>query len=73
VTNPEDERPFGKAMLPAGTEAFCLCPESFRGWPHGLKIYVSNIGDISVIRGSPNSAPSIAPLPRRKIRALERF
>jgi hypothetical protein len=73
VTDPEHARPFGDAMLPAGTEAFCLCPESFRGWPHGLKIYVSNIGGISVIRGSPNSAPSIAPLPRRKIRALERF
>jgi hypothetical protein len=38
-----------------------------------IKIYVPNIGDISVIRGSPNSAPSIAPLPRRKIRVLEKF
>jgi hypothetical protein len=73
VTDPEHERPFGKAMLPAGTKAFCLCSESFRGWPHRLKIYVPNIGDISVIRGSPNWAPSIAPLPRRKIRALENF
>jgi hypothetical protein len=73
VTNPEHERPFGKAMLPGGTKAFCLCSESFRGWPHRLKIYVPNIGDISVIRGSPNWAPSIAPLPRRKIRALEKF
>jgi hypothetical protein len=73
VTDPEHERLFGEAMLPGGTEAFCLCPESFQGWPHRLKIYVPNIGDISVIRGSPSSAPSIAPLPRRKIRALEKF
>jgi hypothetical protein len=38
VTDPEHERPFGKAMLPGGTEALCLCPESLRGWPHRLKI-----------------------------------
>jgi hypothetical protein len=45
VTDPEHERPFAEAMLPGGTEAFCLCPESFRRWPHRLKIYVPNIGD----------------------------
>jgi hypothetical protein len=44
VTNPEHERPFGKAMLPDGTKAFCLCSESFRSWPRRLKIYVPNIG-----------------------------
>jgi hypothetical protein len=40
VTDPEHERPFGEAILPGGTEAFCLWPEAFGAGPTDQKIYV---------------------------------
>jgi hypothetical protein len=68
VTDPGHERPLGEAMLLDGTEAFYLCHRKLFGLAAQIKIYIRNIGDISVIRGSVNSAPSIAPLPRPKRR-----
>jgi hypothetical protein len=55
-------------MLLDGTEAFYLCHRKLFGLAAQNKIDVRNIGDISVIRSSVNSAPSIAPLPRPKRR-----
>jgi len=37
VIDPEHERPFGDAMLPAGTEAFCLCPRKLSGLAAQIK------------------------------------
>jgi hypothetical protein len=65
VTDPEHERPFGKAMLPGGTEALCLCPESLR-----LAAQIKNLFRTSATSAYPRF-PRILHLRLRLCRAVK--